>query len=119
MRMDAWQVATVVSFLFVLLLLYLLHRVTRSYHRLLKAKRSDAVRHGLAFEQLFPFAAHYPFDPTHFRFLGKPVDGISFEEDELVFIEFKTGTSRLSAVQRHVRDLIKEKKVSWREIRAS
>jgi len=84
---------------------------------LLFAHRSKVVKHGKAFEQLFPYMNSYPYDPKNFRFLGSPIDGISFENDELVFIEFKTGKSQLNAKQKKIRDLINSKKVKWKEIR--
>ena len=41
------------------------------------------------------------------------MDGIQFNEDELIFVEIKTGKSQLSKNQRVIRDLIKEGKVKW------
>ena len=35
----------------------------------------------------------------------------------ITFIEVKTGKSQLSSKQRHIRDLIKNKQVAWKEIR--
>lgn len=79
--------------------------------------KSKIVKHGKSFEQLFPFMSSYPYDPNNFRFLGSPIDGVSFEDGEIVFIEFKTGTSQLSKKQQHIRDLVNEKKITWKEIR--
>ena len=88
-----------------------LHKELRFSHK------SKAVKHGQSFEQLFPFMSSYPFDSNNFRFIGYPIDGISFEEDSIVFVEFKTGSSQLSKKQRKIRDLINSKKVKWKEIR--
>ncbi len=87
------------------------------HKELLFSHRSKTVKHGKSFEQLFPYMSSYPYDPQNFRFLGSPIDGISFENDELVFVEFKTGKSQLSAKQKKIRDLINSKKVKWKEIR--
>jgi len=46
-----------------------------------------------------------------------PIDGISFDDDSIKFIEIKTGTSQLNKKQRKIRDLIKNKKVEWHELR--
>jgi predicted Holliday junction resolvase-like endonuclease len=37
--------------------------------------------------------------------------------DEVVFVEVKTGESRLNPVERSLRDAIQEKRVSWAEWR--
>ncbi len=79
--------------------------------------KSNVVKHGKSFEQLFPYMKNYPYDPCNFRFLGSPIDGVSFEDDEIVFVEFKTGSSKLSSKQKIIRDLINSKKIKWKEIR--
>ena len=49
--------------------------------------------------------------------MGQPIDYISFGDDEITFIEVKSGNSQLSQKQRHIRDLVKAKLVSWKEVR--
>lgn len=93
-------------------------KVLKELHEELRfSHKSKSVKHGQSFEQLFPFMKSYPFDANNFRFIGSPIDGISFEEDSIVFVEFKTGSSQLSKKQRKIRDLINSKKVEWKEIR--
>jgi len=96
----------------------------RSYLRLrsglseaLSRKQSLSVRYGKMTEQFFPFLADYPYDPQRFRFLGSPIDGVQFNDDSVVFIEFKAAGSALSHGQKKIRDLIDEKKVKFEEIR--
>ena len=79
--------------------------------------RSMSTKHGMMAEQFLPYYKDFPGDPQKFKFLGAPVDGILFEEDKIVIIEFKTGKSQLSATQRRIRKLIKEGKVYFQEIR--
>lgn len=74
-----------------------------------------ATTHGRIYEQYFPFLKEYPYDPREFRFLGTPVDGVQFENDGIVFVEFKSGSSRLSERQKHIKNLVMSKKVSFRE----
>ena len=76
-----------------------------------------STKHGMMAEQFLPYYKDFPGDPQKFKFLGAPVDGILFEEDKIVIIEFKTGKSQLSATQRKIRKLIKEGKVYFKEIR--
>jgi len=76
-------------------------------------KKSSEVRLGKISEQMVPFTEQWPWDPNNFRFLGSPIDGISFNEDELIFIEIKTGRSKLSKGQVKVRELVETGKVRF------
>ena len=64
-----------------------------------------------------PFLAHYPYDEHNFRFIGTPIDGVQFEEDKIIFVEFKIGQSQLTSKQRHIRDLIYNQKIEFKEMR--
>lgn len=66
-----------------------------------------------------PFFTEWPYDPNNFRFLGNPIDGISFNQDEVIFVEIKTGKSRLSNSQKLVKQLVKDGKVSFATFRVS
>ena len=87
-------------------------------------KKSREVLTGHFSEQLAPYLPNYPFSPTETKFLGKPIDLIVFkgldkkEPTEVIFIEVKSGESKLSTVERKLRDVIKEKKVKWVEYRS-
>jgi hypothetical protein len=78
-------------------------------------KSSQAVRYGKMTEQFIPFTEQFPFPPERFRFLGSPIDGIAFDEDEIIFCEFKTAGSTLSERQRKIKELVERKKVKWKE----
>jgi predicted Holliday junction resolvase-like endonuclease len=80
-------------------------------------KRSQSVKYGQLTEQWIPFSKDFPFNSQNFRFIGKPIDGISFEDDKVVFVEFKTNKSGLSEVQKKVKNLIERKKVEWFELK--
>lgn len=80
-------------------------------------KKSQSVRYGKMSEQFLPFMRDYPYDPERFRFLGTPIDGVQFERDQIVFMEFKTGRSTLSARQKEIKALIEKKKVAFEEVR--
>ncbi len=79
--------------------------------------RSLSTTYGRITEQWFPLMATYPYDPQYFRFLGSPIDGVQFEQDRIVFVEFKTNRSRLSAEQRRLRKLVEDGQVFWEEYR--
>ena len=85
----------------------------KSYNELLSQKKSSEVRLGLITEQLAPFIHlmdNYP-KKENLRFLGTPLDYIYFDEDKIVFIEVKSGESKLSPWQNKLKNLINEKKV--------
>ena len=92
-------------------------RMTRSYLRLRRLRRGDAVRRGFTTEQWLPLTESYPWDPRNFRFLGAPIDGVQFEDDRVVLVEFKSGRSRLSEKQRRIRELVQSGRVEFREVR--
>lgn len=72
---------------------------------------------GQSAEKIAPFLSAFGYDPQKAQFLGQPIDYVVFEDDEVVFVEIKTGKASLSTKQRRIRDLIKEKKVTWKEVR--
>ena len=86
-------------------------------------KQSRAVLSGQLSEQIAPYLPEFPFKPTEVRFIGKPIDFIVFRGmdekkiDELVFVEVKSGQSRLSSVEKSLKDAVEGKKVSWHEYR--
>ena len=80
--------------------------------------RSGAVKHGKTMEQMMPFSKDYPYDPRGFRFIGDPVDGVQFNDDGIVFVEFKTGNAQLSERQKRTRENIEKKRVEFREVRS-
>jgi predicted Holliday junction resolvase-like endonuclease len=78
------------------------------------------VDRGLIAEQFAPFTKKFDelgWDPQEFKFLGRPVDGVQFQDDEVIIVEFKTGASQLTSRQRNIKKLIAEGKVRFEEIR--
>ena len=88
-----------------------------SRKKILSQKKSSEVRIGNIAEKMAPFLDDFEFDPETCIFLGQPIDYLSFGDDGVTFIEVKSGKSQLSSKQRHIRDLIKAKQVSWKEFR--
>lgn len=80
-------------------------------------KKSSEVRLGHIAETLAPFLDQFDFDPENCTFLGKPIDYISFADEEITFIEVKSGNSQLNSKQRHIRDQVKAGLVVWKEVR--
>ena len=108
-------VAILAVFLFFLLTAFFSMR--ENYNQLLFSKQSQSEKYGQFTEQWLPFSSKFPYNSQNFRFIGKPIDGISFEDDKVVFVEFKTNKSQLSDSQKNVRELVDKKKVEWLEFR--
>ena len=100
-----------------LALLATIVKLSRSYAALRSQKRSGEVRRGLMTEQWLPLVDPYPWDPQNFRFIGSPIDGVQFEDDRVIFVEFKSGSSQLSDRQTRIRELVNAGKVDFREVR--
>lgn len=83
------------------------------YANLLGQKKSSEVRTGGIVEQLAPFLKDYPLDPNKARFIGDPIDFVSFGSDKITFVEVKSGQSQLSKRQREIRDMVKAGKVDF------
>lgn len=90
---------------------------TEGRKKVTSQKKSSEVRLGHIAETLAPFLDQFDFDPENCTFLGKPIDYISFGDNEITFIEVKSGNSQLSKKQRYIRDLVKNKLVTWKEVR--
>ena len=88
-------------------------------------QQSRAVTRGQMYEQLVPYLPEFQFNPKDAQFLGRPVDFVVFDGlDEgdlrrIVFVEVKTGASRLTVRERLVRDAVRGGRVEWTEIRSA
>jgi predicted Holliday junction resolvase-like endonuclease len=92
-------------------------------HRKDAVMKSRAVLGGHFSEQLAPFMPDFKYLPTEVKFLGKPIDLIVFrgmdnkEIEEVVFVEVKSGKSRLNGNEKKLKEAIDKKKVRWEEYR--
>jgi predicted Holliday junction resolvase-like endonuclease len=84
----------------------------------LSQKKSAEVSTGNIVEILSPFFLE-GHDRKKLRHLGMPIDYISFDLDGIYLIEIKSGNSRLSKNQKRIKQLVKEKKVFFKEFRIS
>ena len=90
---------------------------TEARKKVLSQKKSGEVRLGHIAETLAPFLDQFEFDPETCSFLGKPIDYISFGDDEITFIEVKSGNAQLNQRQRQIKQLVQQKAISWKEVR--
>ena len=113
----------------ILLILLILH-LSQSYYKnkmstlqknlakITSDKISLSTKYGQISEEFFPLEQSYPYNSKDFKFLGNPIDGIQFNNDKIILVEFKTNTSKLSTKQRHIRDLINNNQVEFELIEA-
>ncbi len=101
-----------------IVLVFLVRRYRLLYLKEKRRKASISIRHGKFLEHYIPWIKKiFPYNPERFRFIGNPIDGILFDKDKIVFIEFKTGRSALNESQKKIKSLVKNKKIEWKEIR--
>ena len=104
--------------LLILILIAILFRYRKKIKELESSIRSISVRHGKLLEHYIPWIKEiFPHDPARFRFIGDPVDGVLFDDDRILFLEFKTGKSRLNPVQKRIKENIQKGRVEWKEVR--
>lgn len=83
--------------------------------------KSRAILSGNFSEQLSPYLPNFPFSPTECKFLGKPIDFIVFKGadekkiNEVIFVEVKSGKSKLNLQEKNLKNAIEEKKVKFVE----
>ena len=97
--------------------LFVAVQLYKSLKELRFRKRSQSSKYGKLTEQFLPLVDSFPWDPGNFRFLGTPIDGVQFEDDRIILVEFKAANSQLSPLQRHIRDLVGDGKVDFEVIR--
>lgn len=92
-------------------------------HRKDAINKSRAVLGGNFSEQLAPYLPNFKYLPTECRFLGKPIDLLVFkgmdnkEINEVVFVEIKSGKSKLNKSEKNLKEAIEKKRVRWEEYR--
>lgn len=90
-----------------------LDTLRQDFEKLQHQKISADVKMGQKSENLLPFLSTFPYADDEIRGLFNPIDLIVFREDEVVFVEVKSGQSQLSDKQRKIRDQIKNGKVRF------
>lgn len=83
----------------------------------LSLRKSREVIFGQSAEKVAPFLDSFGFDPQNSQFLGQPIDYIVFDDDQIVLVEIKTGKARLTKKQKHIKKLVENKKITWKEVR--
>lgn len=84
-------------------------------------KRSLVVHIGKTLEHIAPIIPQLGHHPRDVRGIFDPVDYVAFNGmfekksiDSISFIEIKTGKSRLTPIERKIRDAVKDQRVEWK-----
>jgi len=86
-------------------------------------ERSSRILSARALEKLVPFLKNFNHSPHDVRWLGDPIDLIVFDgatennPQKITFVEIKFGKSELTEKQKKIKQIIKEGKVFWEEIK--
>ncbi len=82
-------------------------------------RRSRSVLGGIFAEQLAPYLPNFPFSPTEAKFIGAPIDFLVFKGmdeqriEEVIFVEVKSGSARLTHNELSLKEAIENKRVRW------
>ncbi len=91
--------------------------------QILSQKKSSEINTGALVEKLVPIMEQFPIDFKKEKGdlipIFAPIDYIWFGNEEIVFIEVKSGKSKLSVKQKRIKKLILNKKIGWKETRVT
>ena len=96
-------------------------RISDKLKKTLHQKKSSEVRLGFLTEHLAPLLDEFPYDVKDESVtivpLGNPIDYFVVTDDEIGFVEVKTGVSQLNKAQKHIKKLVLDKKIVWHLLR--
>lgn len=102
-----------------------LKKLFKDSEKIIRAKSVSSSRRSLVgkfIERFIPFLKKLPYEPSDMHFLGQPVDYIVFQGlhedkiDKVIFVEVKTGQSKLTKREKSLKETIEKKRVGWKEI---
>lgn len=96
-----------------------LENVEKELSELKSQQQSKSVRLGLISENVLPFHSDFKYNVKDLVPMFRPIDYVVFNENEIVFLEIKMGTSQLSEKQKKIRSLIELGKVRFEEHRVT
>lgn len=104
--------------------LILEHDVQKREYAKQSVEKSRSVMKGQINEQLAPFHETFQYKSSDCRFIGNPIDYLVIDglaEDaesfNIVLLDVKTGTSKLTKTQRKIRKAVQEGRVKFEEFR--
>jgi hypothetical protein len=81
-------------------------------------EQSPTTSYDKSVEQFDPTVLYnYPFAYENFRFIGDPIDGMQFEDDRIIFVEFKTDQAKPNPIKSKIKELVENRKIEWFEFK--
>lgn len=96
------------------------HSVLKN-ERAISIKKSKSVILWEVYEKVLPFLPNFPYQPRDMTFVGKWIDYIIFDGlnewnlKKIIFLEVKSGTSKLNQNEKMIRNVILQNKVEYKE----
>ena len=59
----------------------------------------------------------YPYSLVNFRLIKTPIDGIQFNTDSIVFVQFTRSNTKLTKAQQHIKHLVEQGDIRWFEFK--
>jgi len=116
--LEIFLTITIIILVIFLILLYTKYSsLKQTFNDLRFRKASQSVKYGQLTEQWIPFSEKFPYEAQNFSFIGKPIDGIVFDDSGIIFCEFKTATSKLNQNQKKIKQQVLNKNIDWLEFR--
>lgn len=132
-----YELSIVLSFVVFILVVYIFYLRKKVSYELKKKveereeeiredalERSRSTLKGKISEHLAPFTEEFQYNASDARFLGSPVDYVLFDgmsegaqDIKVVLADVKTGESKLSSVQRRIKEAVEEGEVTWETVR--
>lgn len=112
----------IIFWLFVWILIWkIIKYKTLKDERALSIKKSKSVILWEVYEKVLPFLPNFPYSPRDMTFVGKWIDYIIFDWlnewnlRKIIFLEVKSGSSKLNINEKMIRNKITENKVEYKE----
>lgn len=89
--------------------------------RAMSVKKSKSVILWEVYEKVLPFLPNFPYAPRDMTFVWKWIDYIVFDWlsdwnlKKIIFLEVKSGSSKLNTNEKMIRDKILENKIEYKE----
>lgn len=122
MTFDLKEIFFLIIWLIIWILIWkIIKYKTLKKQRALSIKKSKSVILWEVYEKVLPFLPNFPYSPRDMTFVWKWIDYIIFDGlsngnlKKIVFLEVKSGTSKLNQNEKMIRDVIYKEQIEYKE----
>ncbi len=122
MTFDLKEIFFLIIWLIIWILIWkIIKYKTLKKQRALSIKKSKSVILWEVYEKVLPFLPNFPYSPRDMTFVWKGIDYIIFDGlsngdlKKIVFLEVKSGTSKLNQNEKMIRDVIYKEQIEYKE----